>query len=134
MTNFHGTGAHRTSTMIFDPALGQALIEGKRPNNPALDLMFKRAKKATSFNFTTSDVYKKMMPEIPLPVPRMHSFYVPQYLKLKKWQAEAAREDGFRLVMKWKSTRVFVRFNVICTFSMGIYTALQLYCLLRANR
>ncbi len=126
---FHAVAGNQPVIMYnFVPTLRQELVQGKRLASPCFAMLVNRSSyKHTLFNFTTFKVYEKMT-EPQIKIPKMHSMYIPRYLRTIKAQQEAMIDNGYRLYEKWPVQRAMYRITWMFTFILLLINLGRLYC------
>lgn len=104
----------------FTPTINRSLNMGKGQPQPFFNVLTnQKSRKSPIWSLTTDKVYEKMTVP-PYKIPRMHSYWVPTYLKLMKQRERAQIDDGFRLYNKFPIQR-------FCYRGMWLYTSAALF-------
>ncbi|XKL61997.1 hypothetical protein PGB90_001830 [Kerria lacca] len=115
----------------FQPTLKEELVLGKRFSNPLFE-QFTRTGRTTFFNFTSAKVYENMTaPEIK--IPKMHSYWIPKYLRLRKRQEIGLIDDGVRLYLKFPVWRFLYRVSWLITLAGLCGTTINIYYFISRN-
>ena len=95
---------------LFRSLVRPNMIKGIRCYDPVFKPTVKEMPKHESivFNLTASNVYKELLTTVDTP-PRMHSFLIPKFKQIRRWQAEVTLDTGEPSYKRFPVGRAFYK-------------------------
>ena len=104
------------------------LVNGIRNYDPVFKPTVKQHK-SVLLNFTSDKIYKELLETVDKP-PRMHSFFIPKYKQIRRWQAEASIDVGLPAYKRFPVGRTLYRVFWFMTIANMFYADYKLYLLI----
>lgn len=107
----------------FVPSLNEGLKPANGPSSPLFSVLTNRSSNVTT-SPSSEPAYRKMTLPSGEKIPRMHSCWIPNYMKLMEKRRLAQIDDGYRLYEKFPVQRFIYRAQWTAT---GLWASFALY-------